>query len=201
MAGMEQFEPRILLAACRNCLGPNNRIFTDHYLCIFSEVLKLFTEWGLGAALKDAAKSVKRLEIRRVAGAGCFYRELQLLIQHETELRQREGTNAFITLHERLTFAVTFVNDLNSAVVKGSKFSTKKRLQTYTTTLAEHQSALTRSAVRFALLKISGRRELLAALQKHCHGEMSAVEALQDIANSLQRVHDTVDTICCKNSL
>ena len=85
----------------------------------------------MGAAFKDAQKSVKRLEIRRVTGAGCYYREIQLLTQHERDTGDLAGTKAIIVLHRCLSFAVSFMRALDKAVQENTKFQLKKRLQTY----------------------------------------------------------------------
>lgn len=101
------------------------------FTIIVATDFRLFIDIGVGSAFRAAKKAIKILEIRRVTGAGCFYTQLHLLVQHEAEVGNTVGTDAVTVLSRHMAFALAFCSALHDAVKEGKKFNVSYRLQTY----------------------------------------------------------------------
>ena len=93
---------------------------------------------GLGVVLKDLAKSIKALEIRRVTGANCHYSSVDLTLQYEKDLdisnvkgQVQSGTRSIVKVYQAMTFMIAFLRELTTALNEDKPFKGPDRARLY----------------------------------------------------------------------
>ncbi len=99
--------------------------------------------------LRDVIKSVKALEIRRVAGAKCHYKYIDLLLHHEDDLditkskgQFQSGTKSIVKVHQAMTFMLAFLHELHGALVQDRSFRHVDRSRIYQVCILLYQKEL-----------------------------------------------------------
>ena len=104
---------------------------------MFFSLFKLFGK-GPSKPLSDAHRAIRALEIRRVSGAGCHYRRMSSLLQHEHQegvhrgsIHLMSGTAAVAVMHEALPYMLAFLQQLLHAVETEHRFTASQKVKAY----------------------------------------------------------------------
>ncbi|ELU06647.1 hypothetical protein CAPTEDRAFT_189281 [Capitella teleta] len=193
----------LIVVCLQNCVDARSdnegRLATDHYLCAFNQLIRLFKVFGAGCfrPLKDLPRAVRALEFWRVSGTGAHYRRMSSMLQHERDgggvhcgpLHLMSGTKALSHLDDALPYMAAFLQRLLLALSNQGRFSGSVKVKVYMDTLGKDRSLMRRTADKLALLRSPSASQMLEKIEQHCHGNKAALQVLRDLVEAMQQLH------------